>query len=69
MASNDDPSDETEVEQKNSFLVRTLDEIERQVEELRDNAKKMQEQKKTMLSTLNTLLQSQALMDISKGKV
>ena len=64
------PNNQEEAEEEeNSFLVNALDEMERQVESLRDNAKQIEEDRQSMLGSLNTMLQSQALQDVSEGKV
>ena len=63
------PNNQEEAEEENSFLVNALDEMERQVESLLDNAKQIEEDRLSMLGSLNTMLQSQALQDVSEGKV
>ncbi len=66
MAGNSDKNMTASV-QNSKFLLNALDEVEKRVEELRHNAKKMEEEKKTLLNSLNTMLQSQALVEVSEG--
>ncbi|XP_072045105.1 BAG family molecular chaperone regulator 2-like [Amphiura filiformis] len=67
MASNGETSEDSVAVQNSNFLLNTLDEMEKRVEELRDNAKKMEEERKSLLGSLNTMLQSQALVEVNKG--
>ncbi|XP_033118730.1 uncharacterized protein LOC117118277 [Anneissia japonica] len=50
------------------YLLKTLDELERQVERFRDTAKTLQEDKTVILERINKISQSQAISDLTQDK-